>query len=127
MKLILQPEGSELCGQACVAMAAGVSLKSAIEAVGHKHSTSTADIAKALRFFGLTCPDRLVRISRKRPLSTPRAMLVIHRPAVQHEGRNSKWHWMLTWDGKVMDPGGRWPESYDKWKVTSFLEITKGI
>jgi hypothetical protein len=123
MKLILQPDDSELCGQACVAMAAGVSLKRAISAIGHKGDTSTADVVFGLRSFGLTCADKLVRISRKRPMPSARAMIVIHRPAVEHERRNPKWHWMLSWDGKIYDPGGRWPEGYDKWQITSYLEI----
>ncbi len=123
MKLVLQPEKSGMCGQACVAMAAGVSLKRAIEAVGHSRSTSTDDVVFGLRSFGVMCADKLVRISRKKPMPSPRAMIVIHRPAVEHERRKPKWHWILSWDGTIYDPGGRWPEGYDKWKMTSFLEI----
>ena len=123
MKLILQPEGSHLCGQACIAMAASVSLKRAIEAVGHERGTNTRDVVAAFAALGIGCSSRLVRISRKRPTLPARAIVVIHRPAVEYERRNPHWHWMLTWDGKIYDPGGRWPEGYVQWKMTSYLEI----
>lgn len=125
MKLILQPEGSHLCGQACIAMAAGVSLKRAVESVGHKRGTHTKDVIAALGALGVECSPRLVRISRKRPNLPARAIVAIHRPAVENERRSSIWHWMLTWDGKILDPGGRWPEGYEHWTITSFLEINK--
>lgn len=40
MKLIKQPENSNLCGQACVAMLLGISLKESIELIGRKGRTS---------------------------------------------------------------------------------------
>lgn len=122
MRLIRQPEGSELCGQACVAMAAGVSLKRSVEAFGHRRATSTREVVNALRHFGLSCADRLTRLSRARPNIPRRAIVVIHRPAVEGE-RRSKWHWMISWEGQIFDPGGRWPDGYDKWRITSYLEI----
>lgn len=122
MKLILQPEGSSQCGQTCVAMAASVSLERSIEAVGRSGATHTADIVRGLRALGVSCADRLVRISRKRPNLPRRAIVVILRPAVMYE-RRAQSHWMLTWDGKIYDPGGRWPDGYDKWRMTSYLEI----
>lgn len=119
MKIVLQPEGSEQCGQACVAMAAGVSLKRAIKAVGHSRGTDTKDLVFALHKLGVVCASRLVRISRKRPNIPPRALVHIN---VVHEQRDDS-HWMLNWDGKIIDPGGRYPDGYQKWRIMSYLEI----
>lgn len=119
MKIVLQPEGSGLCGQACVAMAASVSLKRAIKAVGHSRGTDTKDLVFALSKLGVPCSGRLVRISRKRPNIPPRAIIHIN---VTNEQRDDS-HWMLNWDGKIIDPGARWPEGYGKWRIVSYLEI----
>ncbi len=121
MRLITQPEGSSLCGQCCVAMAAGVSLTKAIEAVGHsrKRGTHTWEIIPALRKLGINCADRCRRVSRKRPLPPKRGVVVIHRPKGD---KPALWHWMLVWDGEMFDPSGRWPD-YVGWRITSYLEI----
>lgn len=125
MKLILQPEGSGLCGQCCVAMAAGVSLKRAITVFGHSRlsGTYTYEVITALRYLGVRCADKLKKVSRKRPTLPARAVVVIHRPKVDGK-KLARWHWMLTWDGKMYDPGGLWETDwYKDWRITSCLEI----
>lgn len=122
MKLILQPEGSALCGQACVAMAAGVSLERAIDAVGHEGGTGTKEVVEALRDLGVCCADRLRRISRRRPSWPKRGLIAIGRPATEH-GHKERQHWMLVWDGVIYDPGGSWPNGYKDWRMSSYLEI----
>jgi len=118
MNILRQPEGSSLCGQTCVAMASGVSLDRACEAVGHRNGTTTKEIVKALRELGVPCGEKLKRISRKRPALPKRGIVAICQP-----GKRYKWHWILVWDGEMIDPAGLWPKYYDKWKMTSFLEI----
>lgn len=103
-------------------MAARVSLKRAVEVIGHSRGTHTRELVFALRALQIDCTDRLTRIRRSRPNWPARAIVAIHRPPVESEKRNGKYHWMLTWDGRMLDPGGRWPD-YDKWKITSYLEI----
>ncbi len=122
MRLITQPEASSLCGQCCVAMAAGVSLAKAVEAVGHSklRGTYTREIITALRKLGINCGDRCRRVSRKRPMLPKRGIAVIHRPKGEETGM---WHWLLVWDGEVYDPAGRWPDHYKAWHITSCLEI----
>ena len=122
MKLVLQPPDSWQCGQACVAMAAGVSLKRAVETIGHDEDTTTREVVRALRQLGVSCESKLKRISRIKPTLPKRALVVIHRPK-DEGGRKEKWHWMLAWDGQIFDPGGRWPEGYSNWRLTSCLEI----
>lgn len=121
--LMLQPDGSSLCGQTCVAMAAGVSLDRAVEAVGHSkfRGTSTAEIVRGLRALGVPCAEKLKRMARVKPVLPKRGIVAIHRP--NGTKRPERWHWMLTWDGTVFDPGGRWPEGYQGWRITSYLEI----
>lgn len=116
MKLILAPPGSALCGQACVAMAAGVSLRRAIEAVGHERGTHTRDVVRGLEALDVTCSDRCLRVSKHRPVPVPRALLAFKRgPRLAH--------WMLLWDGRVYDPGGWWPDNMREWRMTSYLPI----
>jgi hypothetical protein len=117
MKHVRQPEGSSLCGQACIAMAADVSLDRAVEAVGHSkpRGTYTSEVIAALRLLGVGCADRLRRVSRQKPVLPARAMLHIN-----NDGGRS--HWMLTWDGVIYDPEDRWPD-YTGWRITSYLEI----
>lgn len=120
MKLIVQPMGSKLCGQCVVAMAAGVTLKKAIEVVGHERGTYPKELARALRRFGIKVPrNRLVRF---RGGSLPRRCAI----KVHLEDAKGQWtHWMLVWDGSIYDPGDH-GKAY--WlnrnpRVTSYLEI----
>ncbi len=115
--LVRQPDGSSLCGQCCVAMAAKVSLKDAIAAVGHekKRGTHTHEVIAALRKLGVGCSGKLKRVSRTKPILPQRAMVVITTG-------KTRWHWMLVWDGVVYDPEGRWPD-YHGWRISSCLEI----
>lgn len=120
---LLQPEGSSLCGQTCVAMAAGVSLDRAIEVVGHSKNagTTTKEIVTALRALGVPCADKLRVVSRALPVLPKRALLYIGR--TQGNKRSEVSHWMLTWDGTVYDPGGRRPDGYPGCKITSYLSL----
>lgn len=119
MRIIRQPEGSSLCGQCCVAMAAGVSLDRACQAVGHRNATTTKNIILALAQLGIPCASRMKRVSRNRPTLPARCLVAIHGPAYKPR----RWHWLLQWDGKMLDPGGCWPDYYKDWKITSYLEI----
>jgi hypothetical protein len=120
MNLVRQPDGSSYCGQACVAMIAGVSLEDALAACKpHPRGggTVTPEVVAALRKFGVRCADRRCRrVSREKPVLPQRALLSIMRP------KRNRWHWMVTWDGVIYDPADRWPE-YEGWRTTSYLEI----
>lgn len=116
--LVRQPQGSSLCGQCCVAMAAGVSLDRAVEVVGHARSrgTYTREIRDALRVLGVGCADRCRRVNRDLCNLPRRGIVTIHT-----KGRRLG-HWMLLWDGEMFDPENRYPD-FEGWKITSFLEI----
>ncbi len=119
ISLILQPQGSALCGQCCVAMAAGVPLEAAIAAVGHAkpRGTKTRELVAALRKLGVPAAERLKRTRKDLPVPPcPRAILRTERTVAR------RWHWLLHWDGLTYDPAGRYPE-YDGWRITSYLEL----
>lgn len=125
IRLVRQPEGSSLCGQACVAMVAGVTLIEATAAIGHTRPTYTRDLVAALRSFGVQCEDRLKLVSRARPELPARAILSIRKFVEKPNGGRKRYgHWMVIWYGHIFDPEGVWPEHYrDGWRVTSYLEI----
>src|SRR6186713_3173228 len=100
-KLIRQPEGSSLCGQCCVAMAARVSLRRAIEVIGHANGTHTLDIVAALHSLNVDCAFRLKRIGRAKPVIPARALVVIYRPG--GESRSERAHWMYHHRGEMLD------------------------
>lgn len=121
MTHLFQPAGSELCGQTCVAMAAGVSLERSIRQFGHGKATETREVVKALRAFGIGCSERLRRVSKNR-IPPPRAIMAVRWLDRKRQPR--VWHWVLVWDGKVYDPAGRYPEGYGSdCEFTSYLEI----
>ena len=118
MRRIRQRAGSSLCGQSCVATAAGVSLDRAIEVIGHENGTETRELIAALNFLGIACDVKLRRLSRKRPVLPKRCIVSMLREDT-HPPRG---HWMLSWDGEISDPDGAWPR-VGKWRITSYLEI----
>lgn len=122
IRALLQPPDSSLCGQTCVAMAAGVSLAEAIKAVGHDKTrgTTTAEVVRGLRALGLSCANRAKPVGRVRQVLPTRGLVAIHRP--EGTKKPTRWHWLLTWDGRMYDPAGRWPH-YEGWRITSALEI----
>jgi hypothetical protein len=61
MRHVVQPAGSNLCGQACVATILGISLKEAIKLVGTEGKTNTKQLVRALRKRGVMCKSKLTR------------------------------------------------------------------
>lgn len=119
-RLVLQPEGSALCGQCCVAMAAGVSLRRVIKLMGDSPAgVGTAEIRLALDSFGLKCAPRMRVVKDKLgPVQVRRALLhtVQRVPSTVN-------HWTLLWDGGVFDPGGPYTALYYPTTIVSYLEI----
>jgi hypothetical protein len=120
MKPLFQPPGSRLCGQACIAMIAEVSLVQACAAVGHSHSTRTREIVRALRTFSIDCADRLQRISKQTryPARDPLPKRCLVNVVWDKPNGGYHRHWIVRWDGQFYnsDPG-------DGYRMTSFLEI----
>lgn len=91
-----QPPGSSLCGQACVAMVAGISLDESIKAFsGKRGGTRTKDIVQALSRLGFVCENRLRRVKGQ----LPDVCVVKLRFAGSHRS-----HWTLWYHGRFYDP-----------------------
>jgi hypothetical protein len=60
VNLVRQPPGSVLCGQACLAMVAGLTLDEACYLVGHRQQTGPSEIAPALGALGFELRPRLI-------------------------------------------------------------------
>jgi hypothetical protein len=61
LRLVYQPEGSNQCGQACVATVCGITLDESLLLFRCKGCTTTKRVVTALRQMGVECGDRLVR------------------------------------------------------------------
>jgi hypothetical protein len=102
-------------------MVGGISLKKAIEIVGHENGTNTKTLIRALRKVGVRVPHgRLTRFNYKRGL--PRRCVM--RVWLEQPGR--MWsHWILRWDGKFYDPSAvGWIYLLNRNpRLTSYLEL----
>lgn len=116
MELIMQPPGSWLCGQTCVAMIAGITLEQSIRIFGKRSGTTTKQVIRALRETGIECGDILIRArNHERPAF---CMAVVHFRGERYT------HWTIWKNGRYYDPAigiiDEYPE--DAW-VTSYLPI----
>ncbi len=116
MKLVRQPPGSELCGQACVATLGGLSLGNVCLMMKTMGETKTKIIRDTLRRLGFTVADR-----RKRgfPPDDVTALLF-------WKGEESC-HWMVWHRKKYYDPIAgvfrKPPRHTEGSRVTSYLEV----
>lgn len=120
--LITQPYGSNLCGQACLAMIANCSIDSAIEVTGKKGSTTSKDILGALKKWGI--PHAAPRKAGRPPIPVHRAIVNIsskQKPIVHH--------WVVWSNGAWYDPSHGFSEAkyHHDWQrdifPTFFIEI----
>lgn len=114
---IKQPEGSSLCGQACIAMISNVSLDRAIEVVGHKSATRTKELVSALKTLGINCDSRLRICKRNMPILPKRCIIAMRNKSYK------RGHWVVMWDGVMFDPEHDAVGRSGGWKVTSYLEV----
>lgn len=115
IKQLYQPEDSNLCGQTCVAMLAGVSLDEAIEAVGTRAGTCGPALHKALKKFGIKTSKKSIRTKRNGII--PENCIA----RVRTKG-STGCHWILIWNSGVYDPlkGG---SGYEY--ISSYLKIVE--
>ena len=96
-----------LCGQACVAMIAGVSVEDVIRVMNNNDkSTGKKDIERALEHYGIRQAKTMTKADNRTPLL----------PGYSH--------WILYAHGKYYDPEfGLSDELYSKAKIQSYLEL----
>lgn len=120
IKPVYQPDGSNCCGQACVAMVAGVSLDEAKRAVGKSGTTCGPDLVRGLRNLGASCADKVERLKDYIDVLAGLAIVKVHYP------NSKKRHWIVIDRSRVYDPAGEKTYSEavsDGSKWTSFLRI----
>jgi len=118
VKLVTQPQNSNLCGQACVATIAGKSIEDSIKAFGGKSGkTRTRDVVYALHTLGVECGDKLTRISKK----TGKTNCCIVK---LHFDNTKNTHWTVFYNGLFYDPAlGILKDYSEGTRQTSFLPI----
>ena len=110
------PQPTEyLCGQACVAMIAGVSVEDVIRVMNNDKSTGKKDIERALDHYGIRQAKTMTKADNGTPL--PSACIL----KVLVSGYS---HWILYYHGKYYDPEfGLMDELYSRAKIQSYLEL----
>lgn len=114
IKYIEQPT-AYLCGQACVAMLAGVSVDEVIEVMQNDKGTGKKDIERALNHYGIRQAKTMTKADNTSNLPKV-CILKVLLPQYAH--------WVLYYDGKYYDPEfGVTEELYQKARIQSYLEI----
>ena len=114
IKYIQQPT-EYLCGQACVAMIAGVSVDDVIRVMNNDQATGKKDIERALDHYGIRQAKTMAKADNNTPLP-PVCILKVLLPGYSH--------WVLFYHGKYYDPEfGLTDELYGKARIQSYLEL----
>ena len=104
-----------LCGQACVAMLADVTVEEVISVMQNDKGTGKKDIEKALNYYGISQAKTMTKADNSSVLPQV-CILKVLLPGYSH--------WILYYDGKYYDPEfGLMEELYSKAKIQSYLEI----
>ncbi len=104
-----------LCGQACVAMLAGVTVEEVVSVMKNDKGTGKKDIEKALNYYGISQAKTMTRADNTSIL--PKVCIL--KVLLPKYG-----HWILYYDGKYYDPEfGLMDELYQKARIQSYLEI----
>ena len=102
-----------LCGQACVAMIAGVSVEDVIRIMDK--ATGKKDIERALAHYGIRQAKSMAKADNSTPLP-PVCILKVLLPRYSH--------WVLYYHGKYYDPEfGLMDRLYSKARIQSCLEL----
>lgn len=118
MEHIKQPSGSKICGQCCLAMVSGKTLRQAQKEMVRRRrgGTQPVDLIQSLEKWGVKCRAGYVLD----PDSV--AIIAVRSPEIA----SSEWggHWMVWNKGQILDPAS------DLWNLDEFhkkLQITQVI
>jgi len=116
IRKLYQPEGSNLCGQTCVAMIAGVTIDEACTAVGHRHSTNARALYRGMENLGIIYnPTKRINGVRSNCFVPSCCIARVHYKL------GKRTHWVVIWDNDIYDP----IKDNSAWRVTSYIEILK--
>lgn len=115
LRLVMQ-NTPQTCGQACIAMLAGVPLEEAVAVMHTSGPTSIGQLIQALDHYGIAHSGKNTRLSKKNPELPEMAVLTVHFPEYAH--------WVVYHKGKYYDPEfGLLDACHPEGRVTSFLQI----
>lgn len=104
-----------LCGQACVAMLAGVTVEEVVSVMKNDKGTGKKDIEAALNHYGIRQAKTMTKADNTSVLPKV-CILKVLLPKYAH--------WILYYDGKYYDPEfGLTDTLYQKAGIQSYLEI----
>ena len=116
ISLIRQPEDSNLCGQTCVAMIAGISLNESIKLFNSRGTTTTKNVYEALQKKEISCSDKAIRIKNN---NKPKFCIV----KIHYTGFKNL-HWCIWNNNKYYDPVRGIRKKLDVFeRETSFIKI----
>ena len=111
----IQQPTEYLCGQACVAMIANVSVDDVIRVMNNDQATGKKDIERALDHYGIRQAKTMTKADNDTPLPSV-CILKVLLPRYSH--------WVLFYHGKYYDPEfGLMDKLYCKAKKQSYLEL----
>lgn len=109
--------GDGLCGQACVAMIAGVTIDDVVNVMNCREWQGTmGKIISALNYYGIGHSDVIVYTNCSGEVKLPKCCVMIEKL-----GRFG--HYLVQYDGKFYDPNVGIMEEYDYSKLVGYLEI----
>lgn len=115
LRLVMQ-NTPKTCGQACIAMLAGVSIEEAIAVMHTSGPTAIGMLAAALDHYGIGHSGKNIRLSKKNPDLPEMAILTVHMPEYNH--------WVIYHKGRYYDPEfGLLNACHPQGRITSFLEV----
>ena len=116
MEVIIQPEDG-LCGQACVAMLAGVTIAEVISVMDCREWQATmGKMIGALNYFGFEHSEEIIYTLGKPDVELPKCCIMMEKM-----GRYS--HYLVGFDGKFYDPNLGILSEFDMTKVIGYLEV----
>jgi len=115
IEVLIQPEDG-LCGQACVAMLAGVTLAEVISVMDCREWQATMGrVISALNYYGIDHSD-IIMYTEGRETVLPKCCILMEKM-----GRYC--HYLVHYDGKFYDSNMGVMEEFDTGKLLGYLEI----
>lgn len=115
MQVIIQPEDG-LCGQACVAMLAGVTISEVIKVMECREWQATMGrVISALNYYGIDHTD-IITYTEGKEAKLPKCCIMMEKM-----GRFC--HYLIHYDGKFYDSNMGVMDKYDMSKLLGYLEI----
>ena len=115
VNVIIQPEDG-LCGQACVAMLAGVTIAEVIETMGCREWQATMGrVISALNYYGIEHAG-VIRFTGGKKEKLPKCCIMMEKM-----GRFA--HYLIHYDGKFYDSNLGVLEEYEMSKLLGYLEV----